>query len=58
VSWANRLRVLVVCLGLEIGVLSGVPMRPDEIQDLMNQMNQPKVAHVLPTEDDEGDGDV
>jgi len=50
--------VLVVCLGLEIGVLSGVPMRPDEIQDLMNQMNQPKVAHVLPTEDDEGDGDV
>jgi len=58
VSWANRLRVLVVCLGLEIGVLSGVPMRPDEIQDLMNQMNQPKMAHALPTEDEEGDGDV
>lgn len=55
-SWANRLRVLVVCLGLEIGVLSGVPMRPDEIQELVNQMNQPKVAHVLRTEDDEGDG--
>jgi hypothetical protein len=48
--------VLVVCLGLEIGVLSGVPMRPDEIQELMKQMNQPKVAHVLRTEDDEGDG--
>ena len=31
-----------------------VPMRPDEIQELMNQMNQPKMAHVLPSENDEG----
>ena len=43
-SLASRLRVLVVCVGLEMGVLSGVPMRPDEIQDLMHQMNQPNVA--------------
>ena len=34
-SLASRLRVLVVCVGLEMGVISGVPMRPDEIQDLM-----------------------
>jgi hypothetical protein len=54
-SLAKRLRVLVVCAALEIGVLSGVPMRPDEIQELMNQMNQPKVAHVLPSQNDEGD---
>ena len=47
--------MLVVCVGLEMGVLSGVPMRPDEIQDLMHQMNQPKVARQLPGEDDEGD---
>ena len=51
----KRLRVLLVCLPLEMGVLAGVPMRPDEIQELMNQMNQPKVAHVLPSENDEGD---
>jgi hypothetical protein len=38
-----------------MGVLSGVPMRPDEIQDLLNQMNQPKMAHVLRTENDIGD---
>jgi hypothetical protein len=38
----------------EMGVLIGVPMRPDEIQELMNQMNQPKLAHVLPS-DEEGD---
>lgn len=51
----KRLRVLVVCLALEMGVLVGVPMRPDEVQELLNQMNQPKVAHVLPTENDDGD---
>jgi hypothetical protein len=53
-SLTSRLRVLVVCLALELGVLVGVPMRPDEIQELMHQMNQPTLAHVLPTEDDDG----
>lgn len=50
-----RLRVALVCLTLQMGVLAGAPMRPDEIQALMNQMNQPKVAHMLPSENDEGD---
>ena len=54
-SIINRLRVLVVCMALEIGVLSGVPMRPDEIQELMNQMNQPKLAHALPSENEGGE---
>ena len=54
-SLVNRLRVALVCVVLEMGVLSGVPMRPDEIQELMHQMNQPKMAHVLPSENDEGD---
>ena len=50
----SRLRTVMMCLVLEVGVLTGVPMRPDEIRELMNQMNQPKLAHVLPSEDDEG----
>ena len=54
-SLVYRLRVFVLCVALEMGVLSGVPMRPDEIQELMNQMNQPKMAHTLPSENDEGD---
>ena len=54
-SLVNRLRVLVVCVALEMGVLSGAPTRPEELQELFNQMNQPKMAHVLPSEDDEGD---
>jgi hypothetical protein len=47
--------VLFVCAVLELGVLSGVPVRPDEIQQLMNQMNQPKLAQVLPADEEGGD---
>lgn len=56
-SLRQRLRVLVACVALEVGVLMGVPMRPDEIQALMQQMNQPVLAHVLPSEDESGDDD-
>jgi hypothetical protein len=55
VSWKKRLRVLFACLALEAGVLFGVPMRPDEIEELMHQMNQPKVAHQLKQENEAGD---
>jgi hypothetical protein len=54
-SCASRIRVLLLCVALEMGVLTGVPMRPDEIQSLMNQMNQPKLAHVLPSDAEGGD---
>ena len=54
----ERLRVLLACAALEFGVLIGAPMRPDEIQALMQQMNQPALAHVLRDEDDAGDDPV
>jgi hypothetical protein len=53
----TRLRTIFMCAVLELGVLSGVPMRPEEIRSLMNQINQPKLAHVLPTDDRTG-GDL
>ncbi len=56
-SLKTKLRVLLACVALEAGVLAGVPMRPEEIRDLMHQMNQPTLAHVLPSEEDSGDGD-
>ena len=56
-SLKKKLRVLLACAALEFGVLMGAPMRPDEIQELMHQMNQPKLAHVLRNEDDAGDDD-
>ena len=54
-SLKKRLRTIVVCAALELGVLSGVPMRPEEIRSLMNQLTQPKLAHVLPSDEQSGD---
>ena len=54
-SLKARLRTILLCAALELGVLSGVPMRPEEIRSLMNQINRPKLAHVLPTDDLSGD---
>jgi hypothetical protein len=54
-SLKKRLRTIFLCAALELGVLSGVPMRPEEIRALMNQINQPTMAHVLPTDDQGGD---
>ena len=54
-SFTKRLRTLFVCATLELGVLGGVPMRPGEIRSLMNQIGQPKLAHVPPTDDQSGD---
>lgn len=55
-SLKKRLRTIFICAALELGVLSGVPMRPEEIRALMGQINEPKLAHVLPA-DQEGDDD-
>jgi hypothetical protein len=54
-SLARRLRVLFLCTTLQLGVLAGVPMRPDEIQELMQQMNLPKQARELPSAEENGD---
>lgn len=51
----KKLRVLLACAALEMGVVMGVPMRPEQIQQLMHQMNQPTLAHVLRREDEAGD---
>jgi|RhiMetdeSRZDD1v2_1073273.scaffolds.fasta_scaffold70490_3 hypothetical protein len=54
-SLKTRLRTIFMCAALELGVLSGVPMRPEEIRSLISQINQPKLAHVLPTDEQSGD---
>ncbi len=54
-SLKKRLRTIFMCAALELGVLSGMPIRPEEIRALMNQIGQPTLAHVLPTDDDSGD---
>jgi hypothetical protein len=55
VSVNHRLRTLLCCLVLEIGALSGIPMRPEQIRDLMQSLNTPKIAHTDPERRDEDD---
>ena len=57
-SLSKKARVLMVCLSLQFGVLAGVPMRPDEIQEFMHRMNVPALAHVLPGDADADDDDA
>ena len=54
-SLKSRLRTLLCCAVLQVGALTGVPMRPDEIQELMNTLAQPKLARVNPDRPDDGD---
>ena len=53
-SFRKRLRTFFVCLVLEFGVLSGVPMQARELEELMRQLHQPKLAHMLPSEEEGG----
>jgi hypothetical protein len=40
---------------LAMALAAGAPIRPDEIEELLHQMDQPKVAHTLKEEDADGD---
>jgi hypothetical protein len=51
----GRFRKLLLCLVLELGALSGMPMRPDEIVRLMQGLSRPQVVHTSPDENEKGD---
>jgi hypothetical protein len=44
----------LIYLVLEIGALTGVPMRPDQIEQLMKIADQ-KIAYVIRNENGDGD---
>jgi hypothetical protein len=54
-SWRHRLRTLLVCVVLEWSAMLGMPMRPEEIVELMQTMNAPKIVRTIPDERDHGD---
>jgi hypothetical protein len=56
VSLKKKLRTLLCCVVLEVGALAGVPMRPDEIRELMDTLAKPKLARTNPDRTDDGDG--
>jgi hypothetical protein len=43
------------CVVLEAGVLLGVPMRPEQIRELMQMLNKPKIAQTGPEQTAHGD---
>ena len=51
----TRLCKALVCVGLALGSLMGVPMTPEQIAELLNLMSQPKVAITIPKDDDKDD---
>jgi hypothetical protein len=40
---------------LEVAALFGMPMRPEQIQEFMQMLNESKVANTLPSEDESGE---
>jgi hypothetical protein len=54
-TFRHRLRTIACCGILQLGTLLGVPMRPEQVQDLMRTLNQPKLAQTDPDERGKGD---
>lgn len=52
-SVKGKLRMLFLLLPLLAGALSGVPMRPEDIEKLM-QMNQEEIVCVMAEDDESG----
>ena len=48
VSIKRRLRMLALCLPLLMGAAFGMPMRPEEIEELMRSTNQQKITCTIP----------
>jgi hypothetical protein len=54
----HRLRTLLMCLPLLVGSVIGVPMRPEQIEELLRSMNQQNVTHSIPDESENGDDTI
>jgi len=54
----HRLRTLLICLPLLIGSVISVPMRPEQIEELLQSTKQQKVADIIPDESENGDGTI
>jgi hypothetical protein len=40
---------------ISVGLAAGAPMHPNEIEEILAQLNRPKVAHSLRQEEDDGE---
>ena len=51
----RRFRRILLLLVLSVGSQMGLPMRPEEIEELMRTMNQPKLVRKFAEEEEKGD---
>ena len=51
----KRFRKILLCLVLCVGSQVGLPMRPEEIEELMRTMNEPKLVRQFAEEEEKGD---
>ena len=51
----QRFRKVLLLLALYVGSQMGMPMRAEEIEELMRTMNQPKLVRKFVEEEDRGD---
>lgn len=49
----NKLRRLCLLFALGFGALAGVPMDPQEVEELLDTMNQTKIELVIQKKNDE-----
>ena len=51
----RRFRKMFLCFVLCMGSQMGLPMRAEEIEELMRTMNQPKLVRKFAEEEEQGD---
>ena len=54
-SFRQKIRALAPGMILLAGLMGGVPMRPEEIEELLAQTSRPKIVHVLRQQDDDSE---
>jgi hypothetical protein len=54
----KRFQRILLCLVPSAGSQIGIPMRPDEIEELMRTMNQPKLVRKFAEEEDRPDDPI
>ena len=53
-----KLRMLLLYLPLLAGSLSGVPMRPEDMDQIMGALNQERIEYVIPDDSENGDDTI
>ena len=54
----KRFRKMFLCFVLGAGSMMGLPMRAEEIEELMRTMNEPKIVRKFAEEEEQGDDPV